>query len=341
MTARRLTAIFAALATAACGSLVACSSTSTSGDAPANSATKGPKITVAMVTHGESFDPFWSLVKKGAEQAAADFNVTLKYQSPKTTNPQAQASLITNAAAKKPDAMVVTIPDASVLTSPVKQAASTGLPVIIMNVGDNLTKEVGALTFVGQPEITAGEEAGKQMTAAGVHHALCVIHEERNTALTDRCAGFSKELAASGGSVKVLHVNGSQLSQAADAIESALKADKSIDGVLATGIIGFNAAGGALQSMNAFGKIKLGTFDISASDLRALQNGQAQFVIDQQPFLEGYDAVQVAAFQVRFGQHPYSSIYTGPSLVTKANAAKVASLYKSTGVPLFKGGYPQ
>jgi simple sugar transport system substrate-binding protein len=294
-----------------------------------------------MVTHGESFDPFWSLVKKGAQQAAADFNVTLKYQSPKTTNPQTQAALITSAAAKKPDAMVVTIPDAAVLSSPVKQVTSSGLPVIIVNVGDAQTTAVGALTFVGQPETTAGEAAGKQMADAGVHHALCVIHEASNTALTDRCSGFSKQLAASGGTVKVLHVNGSQLNDAADAIESALKADKSIDGVLATGIIGFNAAGGALQSMNAFGKIKLGTFDISASDLRALQNGQAQFVIDQQPFLEGYDAVQVAAFEVRYGQHPYSPIYTGPSLVTKANATKVAKLYKDTGVPLFKGGYPQ
>ena len=52
-------------------------------------------------------------------------------------------------------------------------------------------------------------------------------------------------------------------------------------------------------------------------------------------------AVQVAAFDVRYGQHPYQPIYTGPSFVTKANAARVAQLYKNTGVPLFQGGYPQ
>jgi simple sugar transport system substrate-binding protein len=91
--------------------------------------------------------------------------------------------------------------------------------------------------------------------------------------------------------------------------------------------------------MNELGKIKLATFDVSSADLTAVQNGQALFVVDQQPFLEGYDAVQVAAFQVRYGEHPFSPIYTGPSLITKANATKAAQLYKNTGVALFRGGY--
>ena len=41
------------------------------------------------------------------------------------------------------------------------------------------------------------------------------------------------------------------------------------------------------------------------------------------------------------GQHPFGPILTGPSLVTKANVAQVQQLYKSTGIPLFNGGYPQ
>src|SRR6266516_7608798 len=94
--------------------LAACSSQGTSGTTPTNSVA-GSRITVAMVTHGQSFDPFWALVKKGAQQAASDFNVALSYQSPNVTNPQAQAALITQAARKKPAAMVVTIPDRAVL----------------------------------------------------------------------------------------------------------------------------------------------------------------------------------------------------------------------------------
>ncbi len=321
-------------------SLAACSSQGTASSSPTSSAS-GSRITVAMITHGQAFDPFWSLVEKGAQTAATTFNVKLEYQSPSTTNPQAQASMITQAAAKKPAAMVVTIPDTAALSGPVTQASATGLPVVVVNVGDAVYRSVGALTFVGQPEYQAGQQAGKAMAAAGVHKALCIIHEAQNTALTDRCAGFSQQLTASGGTVQTLHVNGAQLHQAQSAIQQALQRDPSINGVLATGIIGFEAAGGALQALNDFGKVKFGTFDVSSADLTAVQNGQALFVIDQQPFLEGYLAVQVAAFDVRYGQHPYQPIFTGPSFVTKANAAKVAQLYKNTGVPLFQGGYPQ
>jgi simple sugar transport system substrate-binding protein len=331
----------AVLAVAACLALAACSSQGVSGQTPARSAASGPRITVAMVTHGQAFDPFWALVKKGAQTAAGDFNVSLVYRSPSTTNPQAEASLISQAAAGKPKGLVVTIPDAAALSGAIKQASSSGIPVIVMNVGVSVYQNVGGLTFVGQDESAAGQEAGNEMAQAGVTKALCVIHEAQNTALTDRCSGFSKALQAKGGSVTVLHVNGARLAQAADAIQAALKKDPSINGVLATGIIGFNAAGGALQALGKFGTIKLGTFDVSTQDLNAVINGKALFVIDQQPFLEGYMAVQVSAFEARYGQHPFGPVFTGPSLITTANAAQVLQLYKSTGVPLFNGGYPQ
>src|SRR5205807_10578644 len=132
------------------------SSQGVSDTTPANSAAKGPRITVVMVTHGQSFDPFWALVQKGAQTAAADFNVSLVYRSPATTNPQDEASLVAQAVAQRPKGLGVTIPDAAVLSGPVRQAVSAGLPVIVMNVGADVYQNVGALTFVGQDELTAG-----------------------------------------------------------------------------------------------------------------------------------------------------------------------------------------
>lgn len=340
MRPRGLTTSLVAVALLISSLLAACANQGTSGSSPTNSVA-GTRISVAMVTHGQAFDPFWSLVQKGARQAASDFNVALTYESPSTTDPQAQATMISQAAAKKPAAMVVTVPDPAVLDGPIRQVSSSGIPVVVVNVGDGVYKSVGALTFVGQPDYTAGVQAARAMAAAGVRHGLCVIHEAQNTALTDRCAGFARQLAASGGSVRILHVNGALLNQSDTAVQQALKANPAINGVLATGIIGFEAVSGALHTLNKLGTMKFGTFDVSSADLTAVQNGQALFVIDQQPFLEGYAAVQVAAFDVRYGQHPYQPIFTGPSFVTKANAAKIENLYKDTGIPLFKGGYPQ
>ena len=299
------------------------------------------RISVAMITHGQGFDPFWALIRKGAEQAATDFNVDLGYTSPATTDPNEQAKLITDAGGHGAAAMVVTVPDPAVLVPPIRQASGSGLPVVVMNIGANLLNQVGAITYVGQDETLAGQEAGTAMTQAGVARGLCVIHEEQNVALTDRCDGFSKQLTTTGGTVQVLHVDGTQLHAAQQAVEDALARDPSIDGILATGLPGFSAAGGALQVTNAFGKVKLGSFDVSTQNLTAVQNGQAQFAVDQQPFLQGYAAVQVAAFQARFGQHPFRPIYTGPSLVTKDNAAQVAKLYQGNAPVLVQqGGYP-
>jgi len=299
------------------------------------------RVSVAMVTHGQAFDPFWALVRKGAEQAAVDYNVDLHYSSPDTTDPNAQAKLIIDAAAQGPAAMVVTIPDPAVLAVPIRRVTSSGLPVVVMNIGLDQLAAVGGLTYVGQDETLAGQEAGTAMASAGVKHGLCIIHEEQNVALTNRCDGFSKQLETTGGTVTVLHVNGAQLHEAQQQVTTALTQDPSIDGVLATGTAGFSAAGGALQSMNAFGKIKLGSFDVSTTNLAAVQNGQAEFAVDQQPFLQGYDAVQTAAFQARYSQHPFGPIYTGPSLVTKDNAAQVAKLYQGNAPVLVQqGGYP-
>ena len=206
--------------------------------------------------------------------------------------------------------------------------------MIVANVGLDQLDQVGGLTFVGQNDQLAGQEAGTVMAAAGPRHALCVIHEADNTALTDRCTGFGGQLTKAGGTSRVLQVNGSDQPGAQAAIAAALTQDPAIDSVLATGIQGFGAASAAVKGLNAGARIKLGTFDVSVdnpNDLAAVQSGEALFVVDQQPFLQGYDAVQTAAFQARFGQHPFRPIYTGPSLVTKDNAAQVQKLYQAIG----------
>ena len=119
--------------------------------------------------------------------------------------------------------------------------------------------------------------------------------------------GVHPGTGGAGGSVTTIHVDGAQLNSAATAIENALKADPSMDGVLTTGILGCDTAGGALQSLGKFGTIKLGTFDVSTQDLNAVR--QRPGAVRRRPAagLEGYMAVQVTAFEVRYSQHPFGT----------------------------------
>jgi simple sugar transport system substrate-binding protein len=76
-------------------------------------AQKKPRIIV--VTHGQAADPFWTVVRNGAETAARETDCDLEYESPGVFDLQAMARLIDVAAASKPDALVVSIPDAVIL----------------------------------------------------------------------------------------------------------------------------------------------------------------------------------------------------------------------------------
>ena len=39
-------------------------------------------ITIKMITHGQATDPFWSVVRNGAKDAAEKLGISLQYQSP-------------------------------------------------------------------------------------------------------------------------------------------------------------------------------------------------------------------------------------------------------------------
>ena len=69
--------------------------------------TQGSGLTFAMVTHSDE-GSFWSVVKKGAQQAAKDEGVKLVW-SPSNNDPQKQAQLIDAAISQKVDGLAVSV----------------------------------------------------------------------------------------------------------------------------------------------------------------------------------------------------------------------------------------
>src|SRR6266702_6345775 len=163
-----------------------------------------------VITHGQASDPFWSVVKKGVDQAAHDMCVTALYESPTGTtfDVVAMSHLIDTAVAAHPNGLVVSIPDPKALGPSIKAAVAAGIPVISINSGSDVAKSLGVLVHIGQTEENAGIGGGLRMGAAGVKHALCINQEVGNAALTLRCKGFQEGLSqADGGTVKVIGVN--------------------------------------------------------------------------------------------------------------------------------------
>src|SRR5215467_570766 len=310
---------------AACGG--GTSNTTSTGPSSSGNPSRA-NIKFYVITHGQASDPFWSVVKKGVDQAAHDMGVQAIYEAPPTFDMVAMSHLIDSAVAAHPDGLVVSIPDPNALGPSIKGAVAAGIPVISINSGSDVAKSLGVLVHIGQTEEQAGIGGGQKMGAAGVKHALCVNQEVGNAALTLRCKGFQEGLAqADGGTVKVIGVNLSNPTQTQQTIEAALQHDPSIDGVLTLGPTGASPAIKALQDLNKLGQIKLATFDLSSDVLNAIKAGQMMFAIDQQQYLQGYlPIVLLTLYKTNLNSIANDVLQTGPGFVTSDNVDKVIQL---------------
>lgn len=328
-TTGRRWAMVAAVVAAAALTLSGCSGSSSpnqsgdSGAAPGNTT----DYTVAVVTHGTPGDPFWAVVKAGAEAAGKQYGITVTYQS--DPDPAKQSQLIENAIAAKVNGVVVSMANPDGVKQAIADAEAAKIPVITINSGEEQSQAFGALNHVGQDESIAGQGAGSHMKALGVKNMICIIHEAGNVGLEQRCAGAAQTL---GGTVKNVQVSVANVADAQNTIKSALLADPSIDGVLTLNPAIAVAASNAIDQAGLGGKVQLATFDTSTDVLKLIEQGQIAFAIDQQPYLQGY--LPVVLFNLYWtngnvvgGGQP---ILSGPGYITKDNAADVET-YSAAG----------
>ena len=70
------------------------------------------------MTHGQAIDGFWGVVRNGVKAGAADMGVTVNYSAPDAESDMVKMSqLIDAAVAKKPQGLVVSIPNAEALVA--------------------------------------------------------------------------------------------------------------------------------------------------------------------------------------------------------------------------------
>ena len=173
------------------------------GDSDSVEQTQSKDLTIAMVTHGDG-GSFWAVAKKGAEDGAKAEGVELKY-SESNNDPEKQAQLIEAAVTEKVDGLAVSAPNPDAIKGAVQKAVKAGIPVVTLNSGAEESADLGAFTHVGQTETIAGRGAGEKLDAAGAKKILCVIHEQGNVGLNQRCEGVKDGF---GGSVENLQVAG-------------------------------------------------------------------------------------------------------------------------------------
>jgi hypothetical protein len=112
-----------------------------------------------MVSHGQTSDPFWSVVANGAGDAAREMGVRLEYQAPTSFDMVRLSQLIDAAVASRPSALAISVPDPDALAASVKAAIAAGIPAISVNSGDAAWQRLGFLAHIGQTEYESGVAA--------------------------------------------------------------------------------------------------------------------------------------------------------------------------------------
>ena len=292
---------------------------------PAPAKAADPGLVFGMAVHSNpAEDAFWAVVEKGAKDAAATYGITLK--SGGDLDPAKQAQLVEDLVAAKVDGIFVSLANPDALKDAVKKAVDAGIPVITINSGVDVYKELGALTHIGQTEFVAGQGAGEKFNAAGATKALCVIHEEANIGLEQRCDGLKDTFKGEVERFTVATTGVRDVAGTVAAIQNKLIADPSIDAVLSLNPVIAMAARDAIKA--AGGKQKLATFDLSPDVLAAIEADEMLFAIDQQQYLQGYLPV-VLLYLYKTNLNTVGGglpVLTGPGFVDKSNAAQVKDL---------------
>ncbi|GGS44724.1 substrate-binding domain-containing protein [Streptomyces griseoviridis] len=309
----------AALAAAVCLLTAGCSATGPD-DAAGDARDAGSgRARVALVTHGGDGDAFWDLVRKGAEAAAAKDGIDLTYAG--DADPAGQAELIRDAVGDGVDGLAVTLAKPGAMKGPVAEAREAGIPVVGLNSGMDAWRSAGLLEYFGQDEGVAGRAVGDKLDALGAEHTLCVIHERGNVALEARCAGVKKTF---GGLTEMLYVEGTDMAAVRDAVAARLRQDTRIDEVVTNGA---RYALTAVRSVRDAGSgARVATFDLDKDLVAAVKRGDVQFAVDQQPYLQGYlavDALWLYRTNGNVSGGGTQPVLTGPAFVTKANADAV------------------
>ncbi|MEI4472140.1 sugar ABC transporter substrate-binding protein [Frigidibacter sp. MR17.24] len=294
-----------------------------------------------FVIGGKPDDPFWSIVKRGAEDAgmvaeAQGGSVTwLGPQNYDNLGVDA-AELIRQAIDQGADAIVGPdwVPEAM---DPAFQAVvAKNIPLVIYNAGGLAAADrLGAMNYVGSDDRKAGAAGGEHLAKLGNTKGVCVNTLPGAANVEQFCAGFVEGITAAGGEGSVLPLPATSFGSAtavAQAVRAHLLQHPEITAIFAVGDGDSVSALSGIQQAGKTGKVAVCGINFNETVLNAIKDGTMACAVDQQGYLQGYLAVSILNARVNHGLSvPTREILTGPGIIDSSNVdATIAGVKAGT-----------
>ncbi|KEO55401.1 substrate-binding domain-containing protein [Thioclava pacifica] len=285
------------------------------------------------VIGGKPDDPFWSRVKKGAEDAgivaqAQGGSVTwLGPQNYDNLGPDA-AELIRQAIDQGADAIVGPdwVPEA--MDPAFKAVTDAGIPLVIYNAGGlEAADKLGAMNYVGAVDYKSGYAGGEYLAKAGHKNGACVNTLPGAANIEAFCNGFNDGLKAEGGTGSTLQLPATAFGDAtavAQAVRAHLLKNPDIDAMFAIGDGDTNATVSGIQQAGKTGSVHVCGMNFNDSILANIKAGSQDCAIDQQGYQQGFFAVSILNNYVNYGVTiPTREVLTGPGVIDAKNVDQV------------------
>ena len=326
-------------ATAAASALIAACTSSSSSSATSTSSASATSTAQAAAGNFPSTPPwqFWfvnhvttNLFFVPTQNGMADAAKLLGLPGPKwggstTSSATQMVSYLNSAIAAKANGIATTVITATSFTAPVMNAMNAGIPVISYNadgVVNNGVADIGTnrLCYVGQALYNSGVQMGNRIkslvTTPG--EVVIFIATPGSGNIQPRYDGAVSVLKPAGYTVKEV-ATGALTSQEAAAEKAYLVGAKSsVKGAFAVDAGSTELLGPSLASVGL--KVPAGGFDLTPGTLTAINSGQLDFTIDQNPYLQGFlPVIYMYLFNLTGGLVSPPNTDTGLTFVTKSN----------------------
>ena len=269
---------------------------------------------------------YWQIVLAGARAAGKDLGVNvpeLGAQSESDIN--GQITILENAVAGAPAAVVISPTEFKALGKPVDEAAKS-VPIIGIDSGADSKAFTSFLTTdnVQGGRIAADGLAAaiKEMSGKEEGEIAIITSLPGVGSLDQRRDGFLDQVATKYPGLKVVadkYADG-QATTGLNMMTDLITANPNLVGVFASNLIMAQGVGQAIAENKLGDKIKVIGFDSDDKTVGFLKEGVLAGLVVQDPYRMGYDGVKTA-LAVSKGEKVEEFVDTGANLVTQANMA--------------------
>lgn len=262
---------------------------------------------IAMVAKDVSTG-FWKAVKSGAKQAVEDLNkelgytgddkITMSFEGPKNDSAvDDQINMIDAVLADNPDALCLGIIDMNSCQAQLETARENGIPVIVMDSGNNDVNSEEIQAICATDNVAAGAEAARKLCESIQDNGKIAVlaHEENTRTSRDRVSGFLNEITKNHPQVSVVNtIYANTKDDYEEQVRKLLETNPDLKGVFCTNETTYQKVGEILTEKEGE-PLKIVGFDSGEEQIQAVKDGEELGFISQNPYAMGYATVVAAA----------------------------------------------